>query len=169
MATYTTHFGFYKPDEADGDENGHRWAAGWNGNLDEIDARLFALAPARVTSSVTTAVLASGAAAQVELDLAPTTVLQAISTDHPAEVRVYGTAAARTADASRLPTVPPVAGNGLMFQATTTAGLLTIRTSPVPIFSNGDTVPAPLAYLRVVNKDTVARAITVTLSHLPQE
>lgn len=40
MPTFTTHFGFYKPAEGDGQDNAQQWAEGMNGNLDAIDALL---------------------------------------------------------------------------------------------------------------------------------
>ncbi len=124
----------------------------------------------RQTASYTTAVLAPGATESTgSVALRKVSDLLTLATDYPAWVRVYGTAAQRTADASRLITADPAPGAGVFADVATTAAKPSIPMSPVPVFVNGDSPVADTGYLAITNRDTVARAITLTLTYLPQE
>lgn len=96
--------------------------------------------------------------------------IQKIETDYPAYVVIYNTSAARAADSTRLSTVDPVPGTGVMAEVITTTTKLSIPMSPVPIFVNGDSTPADVAYLKVVNTDnSVSRSITITITYIRGE
>lgn len=125
------------------------------------------LARERVTTTVATGTLAAGAYETLPITLAEATDILTVATDYPAEVRLYNTAAARTADLSRLTITPPLAGNGLVCQNTTAAGALSINQDPVETFANHDGTISTTGYLTVWNRDTVSRVITVTIGHYP--
>lgn len=96
--------------------------------------------------------------------------IQKIETDYPAYVVMYNTSAARAADSSRLSTVDPTPGTGVMVEVITTTTKLSIPMSPVPIFVNGDSTPADVAYLKVVNTDNAnTRSITITITYIRGE
>lgn len=141
----------------------------------EADANFTALRDAiptilpRTTSSVTTNSLLIGNNQLLSITLAKTTDILVVQTDYPAEVRLYNTSAARTADLSRSSLIVPAPGNGLVCQNTTTAGTLVINQDPVTTFANHDNPVTTTGYLTVWNKDTVSRIITVIITHLPKE
>jgi hypothetical protein len=123
----------------------------------------------RTTNTATSGTLATGATGTVNITLAKTSSILSVSSNYPAEVRLYDTAANLTADASRPSTTAPLAGIGLICQNTTTSTPQTIHQSPVSTFVNNDTIVGATGYLSITNKDTISRAITVTIVHLPQE
>ena len=122
----------------------------------------------RQTVSHTTASIAPNAVENASVTINKTSDLLKITTDYPAWVRVYGTSAQRTADASRLITDDPAPGAGVFADVSTTASP-TVLLSPIPVFANGDGTPANTAYLSVKNLDGSSRAITTTITFLPQE
>ena len=92
--------------------------------------------------------------------------LLAVTASTPAWVRVYGTAAARTADVRVEPGgTPPGPGNDFYAELATTGTPQTIRFSPVPLVqgTSGD------AYVRVVNMDVASRAISLSFTVLTLE
>jgi hypothetical protein len=103
------------------------------------------------------------------LDLGWQYQLQNMQTDHPALIRVYETAAARTADAGRAltasPSTDPTLQTGIVFEGQTNTSLLSFPLEHQVVGTNGDTpTRTKLAYCRLYNMDSVARAITVTLT-----
>jgi hypothetical protein len=122
----------------------------------------------RTTVTTTTALIAN-AASDTTQTLAigkEATVLQLV-TSAAAWVRLYASTAAQTADSTRLQTVDPAAGAGVLLDVLTTASLLTIVLSPPAIaFSStgGTTIP-----ITVTNASGAAQAITVTLTLVPKE
>jgi hypothetical protein len=123
---------------------------------------------ARATATLTTGTLATGASENGTAALCKVSDILFIATDYPAWVRLYGTSAQRAADASRPITEDPAPGAGVFADVSTTDSL-SIAMSPVTVFVNGDGVPADVGYLSVKNLDSVDRAITVTITYLPQE
>ncbi len=123
----------------------------------------------RGSATTSTAVLATDVAGNAGVTLPKTADILSVSTSDPAWVRLYTSDAARTADASRLITVDPPTGAGITLDCLTEVGSLKITTSPVPTFSNNDTVVSTTGYLSVVNKDSVSHAITITIEYLPKE
>lgn len=76
-------------------------------------------------------------------------ILSKLSATSPARIRVYGTAAARAADASRGTGTFPAAGSGCLLEFITTAELLTAPLSPAVSASNFDTPPAGNLYCNI--------------------
>jgi len=84
--------------------------------------------------------------------------LLAITTSTPSWIRVYGTPAARAADTRTSPGGDlPVSGGEFYAEVVTTLSPQTIRFAPVPIVQ----ATQGLAYIRMVNMDTVSRSIDV--------
>lgn len=126
----------------------------------------------RTTVSTTTASLSPNTVANASVVIKRTANLLKITTNYPAWVRVYGTAAARTADSSRLITEDYAPGSGCYADVSTpdpATGSYVINLSPVPVFVNSDATPADTAYLSIKNLDSVARAITTDILYLPLE
>jgi hypothetical protein len=134
-------------------------------NLRDIANRF----PVRTTATITTASLAANATENGSITLAKTSQIFHIETDFPAWIRLYDTDAARTADASRLSTVFPTAGTGVVADIVTAVGALAINQSPVETFVNNDSPAAAACYYAIKNLDSVDRAITLTIVHFPQE
>lgn len=122
----------------------------------------------RLSVGYTTATLAPSATETGTVALKKTSDILKIVTNYPAWIRLYGTAAQRTADASRLITQDPAPGAGVFLDASTSSSLDLVM-SPIPTFSNGDGTPADVGYLSVKNLDSTSRVITVTITYLPQE
>lgn len=112
--------------------------------------------PARIT----TASLAVGATHQAVLAYAPVRIT-GVTTSVPARVRVYQTAAYRTADAARLSTVDPTGDHGLLLEVVTATGALAVTLSPQVVGYNGDTPKASALYVAITNRHTGASAIDV--------
>lgn len=128
-----------------------------------------ALAARTSITPYTTGTLAAGAATNFTVVVKKSATLEVVATDHPAWIRIYGTAAALAADASRNQSVSPTAGTGIYLDAITTAGILTINLSPAPSFVNNDTSPADVAYVSITNLSGASTTITLNLTYLPEE
>jgi len=122
----------------------------------------------RRTASVTTAELDPMERADVEITLAKATELLRTTTDYPAWVCIYSSAAERTADATRDIDTAGVTGTGFQAEIFTQPNL-SVPSSPKIGLWNDDSPITSTFYLAVMNLDSVARAITVTLEHLPRE
>jgi hypothetical protein len=123
---------------------------------------------ARTTATGTTSTLASGASGDLDLALARSGEILAIETDYPAWVRVYNRSAARSADATREATTWPTAGAGVVAQCDTVEDRK-IEFDPQPNFSNKESLVTSTSFISIKNLDSVARAITVTVTYLPKE
>lgn len=123
----------------------------------------------RSTVSHTTSSLAANASEDFTLAITKMANILKVTADYPCWVRLYGTAAARTADASRLITADPATGIGLYGEWVSTSGALSVTCSPIPCFQNSDTTPANTAYLTVKNLDSTARAIPVGVTFVGLE
>ena len=137
-----------------------QWAAGGGGG---------AMA-SRTTKNATTASLNANVAGDLSITAFKAYNLLKIAIDHPAWVRLYVDAASRTADASRVEGTDPLPGSGVIAEVlTTTAGASTFLMSPAVFGWNNDGTPATTVYAKVTNKDSTARAITVTLTLIQAE
>ena len=121
----------------------------------------------RVSVSATTTPLLPGASALLDLPgLGRLGHFLAISTDAPAWVSFYSSAAGREADGSRPITQDPAAGSGVLLDLATTTAALTI-TAPAggTYFSSepATTTQPPLRAL-VRNTGTAQAAIALTVS-----
>lgn len=76
-------------------------------------------------------------------------LLIAIETDAPARIRLYATAAARAADASRPAGTDAAQGAGLLLEFISTAGLLAAPLTPGVVAHNEDTTPTGVVYYNV--------------------
>ena len=124
----------------------------------------------RTTKSATTASLAAAASGDLSITAFKAYNLLKIAIDHPAWVRLYVDAASRTSDASRTEGTDPAPGSGVIAEVlTTTVGASTFLMSPAVFGWNNDGTPATTVYAKVTNKDSSARAITVTLTLIQAE
>ena len=96
--------------------------------------------------------------------------------DQPCRVRLYSTAAARTADLARSTTTPPVIGtqHGVIADlvlSTAAVGSFpaTWLLSPAAVGNNNDSPLSSNIYYTVDNLTASAKAINVTVSYLPIE
>lgn len=132
--------------------------------ISETDPR----AAGRRTASVTTGELEPMARVNAEITLAKATELLRTTTDYPAWICIYSSAAARTSDAGR--DIDTAGGTGTGFQAEIfTQPALSVSSAPKIGLWNDDFPVTSTFYLAVMNLDVVARAIEVTLEHLPRE
>lgn len=124
----------------------------------------------RTTKSATTASLNAAASGDLSITAFKAYNLLKIAIDHPAWVRLYVDSASRTSDASRVEGTDPLPGSGVIAEVlTSTAGASTFLMSPGVIGWNNDGTPSTTVYARVTNKDSSARAITVTLTLIQAE
>lgn len=93
-----------------------------------------------------------------------------IATDYPAWVRIYASAADQTADSARMITVDPTAGTGVLLEALTAAGAgLGVDLAPAAMLYSLESSPGTTLLMTVMNKDSVSRAIQVTVTIIPLE
>jgi hypothetical protein len=131
-----------------------------NGNL---------TASARQTKSFSTAALVSQAVEQDSVTLFSICTCLAISTNRPARVRAYSTAAFRTADLTRPVTQDPYGNVGCLLEVETLTGLLALDLSPAVTLHNLDNPVAATIYWTTQNLDTNTGVVTVTLTLLQEE
>ena len=126
--------------------------------------------PSRTTKSATTGSLAAGAVVDLSITAFKAYNLLKIAIDHPAWVVLYTDDTNRTADDGRSEGTDPTPGAGVIAEvSTTTAGATTFLMSPGVFGWNNDGTPGTTVYAKVLNKDTVSRAITVTLTLIQAE
>ena len=124
----------------------------------------------RDTKSATTASLNASASGDLSITAFKAYNLLKIAINHPAWVRLYTDSTSRSNDASRAEGTDPTPGSGVIAEVlTTTAGASTFSMSPGVIGWNNDGTPSTTVYARVTNKDSSARAITVTLTLIQTE
>lgn len=111
----------------------------------------------------------AGALSTLEAAFSQRSFLLILASDFPAWIRVYETAAARIADISRPLGVPIQNGMGLVAEVSTSVARLAVKQSPILLFDNGDAPRQRRIYLSVLNRDSVARAPLITITHLPLE
>lgn len=125
--------------------------------------------PSRATVTVVTAALADLATEDLLFALAPSFRLLRVQTDAAARVRLYATAADRTADASRPVGTDPTADHGVILDHVTTVGDLDWRLSPIVDGSSMDAPPVANIAAAITNRSGAARTISVTLTFVPTE
>ena len=124
----------------------------------------------RTSLTGTTASLNAGASGDLSITAFKAYNLLKVEINHPAWVRLYVDAASRTSDASRAEGTDPLPGSGVIAEVlTSTAGASTFLMSPGVIGWNNDGTPSTTVYAKVTNKDSQARAITVTLTLIQAE
>lgn len=121
----------------------------------------------RETESVVTTTLALSEAWVGTVTLSPGYRLLRVETSVPARVRVYDSAASRTADASRFVGVDPTPPHGVILDLLTTSSVLGWWMNPVVDGYTADgTVDVPVS---VTNLGTSTTAVTVTFTFVRSE
>ena len=124
----------------------------------------------RTTKSATTASLNSAASGDLSITAFKAYNLLKVVIDHPAWVVLYVDSTSRTADASRVEGTDPLPGSGVIAEVlSNSAGSSTFLMSPAVFGWNNDGTPSTTVYAKVTNKDSSARAITVTLTLIQAE
>jgi hypothetical protein len=131
----------------------------------DMDAKIAAAKPDRLSFSFTTATLAPGAGADHNALLAGAFLAHSLTLSQPARLRLYRTAAVRTADAAREPgaEIPDsVIQDILMDVVLPFEGLLSINLEATicALLNDGGT------YWRLTNMTSSTVAVTATLSYL---
>ena len=121
--------------------------------------------PSSASATYTTASIADDAEETGTLTLAKGYRLRTISCDEPCRVRVYTTAAKRTADAARAVGTDPTGDHGLIFEFVATEDLLAADLSPlVDGFCASSSVP-----VAIQNLSGGADTIAVTFTYVQTE
>lgn len=108
--------------------------------------------------------LAAGSTADFTIQAGSAFTLLSITSSHPAWIRIYSSAAARTADTRVIPGHPyPDSGSGLNAEIATSVNAQTVTFAPVP-FCQGSALG--LAFVRVVNRGIYTQTIDTTYSAL---
>jgi hypothetical protein len=123
----------------------------------------------RTAVSATTGALLANATGNITITGFKTYALLAITTEFPAWVRLYVSAAARTADASRLETEDPLPGSGIIAEVITTSQDQIVLFSPATLGFNADIPATNNIYASVKNKAPGLATIEVTLNLLQLE
>jgi len=116
----------------------------------------------RSTSTGTTGSLADAAQADLDITGFKSYLLATITTNRAARVRLYTTAAARTADASRAEGTDPAADAGVIAEVITT-GSETVTISPGALGFNLEGPPTTTIPCRVTNKSGGTNTVQVLL------
>ena len=124
--------------------------------------------PTRSTKTGNTNSLADAAEADLDITGFKAYALLAITTDRAARVRLYVSAATRTADASRAEGVDPTSDAGLIAEVITT-GAETVIISPGAYGFNLESSPTTTIPCRVTNKSGGTATVQVTLNVLQLE
>lgn len=117
-----------------------------------------------VETAHTAADLAAGATENLDAPLGKTFIMSRIATDRPARVRIYSSAAARTADAARAAGVDPVGEHGVILDAVTTADNLILDLAPMIFGSDSKGSRDGLFPAAVQNKDAGAGQVNVSFT-----
>jgi hypothetical protein len=125
--------------------------------------------PTRSIAQVVTDSLANNASVSRDFALGKTGLLLRIQTDVPARVRLYTSAAARTADLARPVGSNPGSGAGLIAEVVTRSGGLGIAMTPAPVFANLEATPVATIPATITNTSGVTLAVTVTVTVLTLE
>jgi hypothetical protein len=125
--------------------------------------------PTRGTAQVVTDSLANNASVSCDFALGKTGLLLRIQTDVPARVRLYTSAAARTADLARPVGSNPGSGAGLIAEVVTSIGGLDIAMTPAPVFANLEATPVATIPATITNTSGLTTAVTVTVTVLTLE
>ncbi len=124
--------------------------------------------PSRSTATGTTGSLADAAQADLDITGFKSYTLLTITTDKAARVRLYVTAATRTADAARAEGVDPTSDAGLIAEVITT-GAETVIISPGAYGFNLEGTPTTNIPCRVTNKSGSTGTVQIDLNILQLE
>lgn len=121
--------------------------------------------PSRVSSSVTTSSLGPGATANATFTgIGSNGLFAKVTSDKPAWIRFYSSAAARTADIPRLITEDPALGGGVFLEIITSVNNETVIITPATQYFNDDSIETDAIYAAITNQDSTSGTITVTVT-----
>lgn len=123
----------------------------------------------RATATIVTGSLAAGASAVGAVDMAVGYRLYELVTNRPVRVRLYTTVAHRDADAARPLGTDPTGDHGLMLEYVTTVDTLSASLSPLVDGFSGEDPPSISIPYRIDNLDSVAGAVSCTLTYIRTE
>ena len=121
-----------------------------------------AVLPGRRNTAFSTSSLSSGASEAQDVVINLAAVCYRVTTNRPARIRAYGTAAYRAADAGRSASTPPAGNHGLQLEVVTAPSMLMFDVVPIEL-ANADPSPIPTIYFAVQNLDSGAGPVTTTL------
>lgn len=124
---------------------------------------------ARLTDSVTSPALAKDANWQGTIDLSVGYRLYHITTNVPARIRMYGTAAKQTTDLPRPIGLDPTGDHGLLFEFVTTSPVLSAYLSPLVDGASFETVPTSAIPITITNLGVPTSPVTVDLVYAVTE
>jgi hypothetical protein len=109
--------------------------------------------------------LTNGQSQSYDFGIARTFVVTSVIANQACRIRLYSTAAARTADASRPVTTRPIAGtqHGVIVDIVLT-GAMTWNLSPLAPGANGDSPTASVCYATITNLSGSTTTITITVT-----
>lgn len=116
---------------------------------------------ARRTVSFTTASLAPQGLTTNDVTINLAASLYKMVVNRPARVRVYGTAAYRSADATRTSDTDATGDHGLLAEVIFATGLLSVAFAPVTQLVNLDSTPTTTLYFAIQNLDTATGTVTI--------
>lgn len=128
-----------------------------------------AFSPAREVDQIVTASLADLASENGTVTLGKKGSILQVESDVAAWVRLYATAADRTADSGRLISEDPADGVFVLADLIFSVSLLTIGTAPVIGYYNNDGPVGTDIYYRIQNLSGGATAVTVDITHIVEE
>ncbi len=124
----------------------------------------------RVTKQVVSSSIANNASDNTQvISVGKGCMVLRIQTSAAVWVRVYSTAAYQTADSARAQTTDPTGEHGVLLEAITTSGNLTLDLSPAALCYSLESSPGATVHLTITNLSGSTAAITVTLTVLPVE
>lgn len=119
--------------------------------------------------SVTTASIADGATQTGVITLGKSSLVLKFTGSCACRIRLYSTAAYRTADAARAPGTDPTGEHGVMLDIVLPAGNLTWDLSPLAAVTNDDGPAISDIYYAIQNKSGAAATVTATLTRITLE
>lgn len=142
---------------------GRTWK--WNG----VGWQIFnsSISPEVGTNSVSKTVnLNPQATTTTTFTLHPMVQIYSVTTSVGCWVRVYNSASASANDASRLVSVDPAPGAGVILEFLTTSSNQTLTLSPLGIGVNAESPRTSVFPVRITNNDVSATSVTVTLNYV---
>lgn len=126
--------------------------------------------PVREDAQIVTGSLAAGAGESGTVTLAKGYRVLRVDSDHPMRLRLYTTAAKRTADITRASIDDPTGDHGLVAEVITATTLLGLDLcDPTPSGYSAEVPPTSSIAYRVTNGDSVTRIITIDIVFQAQE
>lgn len=148
------------------------WVTGNEVSAADLNRYENGIASRRETVTITTASLAANAVETGLIPFARAGTLLKLVASHACRLRIYATAAARTADAARaIGTDPSDDLAGLIkldAVLPTSGGNLSLNLGGVTAYNADDPVAAQL-YYAIENRSAAAAVLTATLTFLPEE